>query len=58
MKTLREHWDVTRESWDDGVSRDFEKNHITPVEHQVTTAIRGMDKIAEVLSRVRQECAS
>jgi hypothetical protein len=57
MKTLNEHWELTKESWDDVQSRDFEKNHIAPVDHQVTTAIRGMDKIHEVLVRVRQECS-
>jgi hypothetical protein len=57
MKTLREHWEYTREFWDDGVARDFEKNHLTPVDHQVTTALRGMDKLQEVLAKVRQECS-
>jgi hypothetical protein len=57
MKTLKERWDITRESWDDAQSRDFEKNHIAPVDHQVTTAIRGMDKLNEILARVRQECS-
>lgn len=57
MKTLREQWDVTREQWADNVARDFEKNHLEPVDHQVETALRGMDKLAEVLQKVRQECS-
>ena len=56
IKSLREHWDVTKAQWADGVSRDFEKNHVAPLEQQVNTALRGMDKIGEVLHRVRQDC--
>ena len=56
MKTLRENWEIAKEQWADNVSRDFEKNHLTPLEQQATNAIRGMDKIAEILSRVRHEC--
>ncbi|MHC5539733.1 hypothetical protein ACYOEI_16060 [Singulisphaera rosea] len=56
LKTLRERWDIAKEKWSDQVSRDFEKNHIDPLEQQAVTAIRGMEKIAEVLGRVRQEC--
>jgi hypothetical protein len=57
MKTLREHWDATREFWDDGVAREFEKNHLMPLDQQVEHALRGMDKLSEVLQKVRQDCA-
>ncbi len=56
QKTLREHWEVTRETWNDMVARDFEKNHLLPLDQQVTTALRGMDKISEVLQKVRHDC--
>ena len=56
MKTLREHWEITKEQWADGVARDFEKEHLVPLEQQVNTTLRGMDKINDVLSRVRHEC--
>jgi hypothetical protein len=57
MKALNEHWDITREKWADHVAADFEKNHLQPLEHQVNTALLGMQKLAEVLNKVRQECA-
>ncbi len=57
LKTLREKWDIAKEKWSDNVSRDFEKNHLFPLEQQTTTAIRGMEKIAEVLSKIRHECS-
>ena len=27
LKHLREQWDIAQDTWDDPVSRDFEKNH-------------------------------
>ncbi len=57
LKTLREHWDLTREQWNDPVSRDFEKNHLIPLDQQSNNALRGMDKITEVLQKVRHDCS-
>lgn len=57
LKTLRERWDAAKEQWSDQVSRDFEKNHLDPLEHQAEAAMRAMDKMAEVLHKIRQDCA-
>jgi hypothetical protein len=57
LKTLRERWDIAKEKWSDKVSQDFEKNHLVPLEQQTSNAIRGMEKIAEVLSKVRHDCS-
>lgn len=57
QKTLRERWDDVKQQWSDQVSRDFEKNHLLPLDHQTSLAIRGMDKMAEVLHRIRQDCS-
>jgi hypothetical protein len=57
MKTLMERWDDTRARWDDNVARDFEKNHLIPLEQQVEHALRGMDKLSEILTKVRQDCS-
>ena len=57
MNTLREHWKNTREQWDDGVAREFEKNHLDPVDSQVDHALRGMDKISELLHAIRRDCS-
>jgi hypothetical protein len=58
LKTLRERWDDTREQWADSVARDFEKDHLIPLDQQVNTSLRGMAKISEVLSKVKQECGA
>ena len=57
MKTLLERWDATRDQWDDKVARDFEKNHLLPLEQQVEHALRGMDKLGEILNKVRSDCS-
>ena len=57
LRTLREQWDVTREQWDDKVAQDFEKNHLAPLEHQTTAAVRGMEKMSGVMGHVRRLCS-
>jgi hypothetical protein len=56
LKNLREHWDMAQETWDDPVSRDFEKLHIIPLEQHSKNAIIGMEQISEVLAKVRAQC--
>ncbi len=56
LKTLRERWDDTKEQWADSVARDFEKDHLIPLDQQVNTTLRGMAKISEVLTKVKSEC--
>ena len=56
LKDLREKWEITRESWDDQVARDFEKNHLDALEHLVKHTIVGMDKLSETLAKIRRQC--
>jgi hypothetical protein len=55
LKTLRERWDIAKEKWSDIVSRDFEQKHIVPLEQQTRTAVRGMEKIGEVMGKIRAD---
>jgi len=57
LKMLRERWEDTKTQWADQVARDFEKNHLIPLEHQTTNAMRGMEKLSEVLGKLRQDCS-
>jgi hypothetical protein len=56
LKKLREQWDIAQETWTDGVARDFEKNHIIPLEQTTKSAITGMEKLNEVLGKIRGQC--
>lgn len=58
LKNMREKWDITKEVWDDGVSRDFEKNHLIPLEQQVNISLMGMDKLSEVLAKIRKDISA
>jgi len=58
LKTLRERWDVAKEQWTDQVASDFEKNHLDPLDHQTGAAIRAMEKMSDLLSKIRHDCAS
>jgi hypothetical protein len=57
LKTLRERWDETKGYWSDQVARDFEKNHLYPLEALSSNAVRGMEKLAEILVRMRNDCS-
>jgi len=57
INKLRRHWEIVEEQWDDKKARDFEKDHIAPLDHQCGATVRGMLKIGEVMTKVRQECA-
>jgi hypothetical protein len=56
IKNLRDHWELARETWDDQVARDFEKNHIMPLEQLGRSAMVGMDKLSEVFMKLKHAC--
>jgi len=57
IKTLRIRWEEAKEGWQDSVREDFEKHHLIPLEKQAASTALGMDKLAEVLAKARQECS-
>ncbi len=57
IKNLRKHWEIAKEHWQDQVQRDFEQNHLFPLETRVNATIRSMDKLAEVTAKVRRDCS-
>jgi uncharacterized protein YukE len=56
LKHLREQWDIAQETWTDANARDFEKNHIIPLEQHTKHAIIGMEKLSETLGKIRAQC--
>jgi hypothetical protein len=49
-------WEDTRSEWNDGASRDFERDHLLPLEPKVAAALRAMALLMEVLQRAEHEC--
>jgi hypothetical protein len=56
LKALRLHWEETKSRWNDPVSEAFEENHVNLLEGQVLATLRGIDRLAQVLSQAQQEC--
>jgi hypothetical protein len=57
VRALREQWLITEATWGDSVRQRFEERHLAPLEPAVDAAINGMQKIAEVLDKVRRDCS-
>jgi hypothetical protein len=55
-RTLRLRWEQTQTQWNDQVMRDFERRHLEPFEPKLTTAVRAIERLAELLTRVEHEC--
>jgi len=56
MKDLNDRWDATTAAWDDQVAKDFEKNHLAPLDGLVKRTVVGMDKLSESLAKIRKAC--
>jgi hypothetical protein len=57
VQNLLDKWEDTREVWNDDVRRDFEDRQIRPLEAAVDSALNGMRALAEVLDRLKADCA-
>ena len=55
-KTLRVHWEDTKEHWHDDNRRRFEENFIDPLEPQIASALDAIAALAEILNRAEREC--
>jgi hypothetical protein len=56
LKTLRLRWEETQIHWHDPVSQAFAENHWRPLEAQVQSTLRGIDRLGQELAQARQEC--
>jgi hypothetical protein len=55
-KTMRVHWEDTKEHWHDENRRRFEENFIDPLEPQIAAALDAIAALAEILNRAEREC--
>ena len=55
LKHLHLKWESARETWDDGTSRAFHKDHIEPLSPRVKETLEAIGRLAEVLSRASRE---
>ena len=57
IRTLQERWRSTAETWNDSVRRRFADRYIQPMDPAITAALIGMQKMGDVLDRVRRDCS-
>jgi hypothetical protein len=57
MKILRAQWEHIQEVWKDPVRADFEENYWNVLEVQVQNAVRGIDRMDQVLTKLRRDCS-
>jgi hypothetical protein len=49
-------WEQTQQQWNDQVMRDFERRHLEHYQPEVTTAVKAIERLAEILARAEFEC--
>jgi hypothetical protein len=57
IKNLKKHWEHAKTQWQDQNAKEFESNHLYPLEVRVNAVVRGMDKLAEVTAKVKRDCS-
>ncbi|WP_166823506.1 hypothetical protein [Thalassoroseus pseudoceratinae] len=55
-ETLLEHWQATKDVWNDGNSRHLEDEHLRPLLKEITDALRAVNHLGDVLSQAEREC--
>lgn len=55
-KQLREVWAETKESWDDGVSREFEEKYLNPLIPHLRLTTTAIHEMSEVLREAQTAC--
>lgn len=56
-EALVENWETTRHVWQDQVGAAFAKERIEPLAPLVATTLGAMDRLSQVLNRVRHDCS-
>jgi hypothetical protein len=53
---LGDVWGEVKQSWDDGVRQEFEKNYIAEIPLRVRHLLGAAQRLAEVLDKAQKEC--
>ena len=55
-KELSNRWDETKNYWRDAKSQEFEQRYMTELFANVDKTVTVMDKLNEVVTKVRNDC--
>jgi hypothetical protein len=54
QKVLDSAWQATSALWSDAVQRDFERDHLKPLDAQVFATLREMERLAQLVAQARR----
>jgi hypothetical protein len=57
FEALRERWQQTQVMWQDVVRQEFAQEHWQHLDAAVLGALAAMDRLAPIVTQVRQDCA-
>ncbi|HVA47772.1 MAG TPA: hypothetical protein VNH11_15495 [Pirellulales bacterium] len=55
-KTVRLHWEETKEVWNDARRVDFDTKYMEPIEPQVRMTLDKLRRLSQVFHQACQEC--
>ena len=55
LKHIDIKWDSAKESWNDGTSKAFHKEHLEPLPPSVKETLEAIGRLAEVLARASRD---
>ena len=56
VKELMMHWNEARSQWTDSNAHGFEERFILQFNQDAKQAVSGMDAMAQILQRIKQDC--
>jgi hypothetical protein len=57
VRELHDRWSDTREVWNDSVSDRFGEQHVAPLDGPVTTAVKAIDRLGQVMVKAYEACS-
>ncbi len=55
-KTMRVHWEDTKEHWHDANRKRFEETYLDPLEPQIAATLEAIGRLAEILAKAERDC--
>jgi hypothetical protein len=55
-KRLRDHWEQTKQSWQDKAAKDFEEKYLAPLIPTLQHTMAAVYELAEVIEEAEQQC--
>jgi len=57
LKDLQARWEETNEIWSDAVSQRFAERNIEPLDPTVTTAVKSIERLGQLMMQAALACA-